>query len=98
MSITVNGMSINTLTLSGGSEYDEACSLFDSGRMGRVRVVTDAIHVNDNTIVMGINLKGVTKIGVSNVQVYSIRKDLLNGQQKVTSDSQVDQVAQSTIP
>ena len=62
--------------------------------MGRIRVVTDAIHVNDNTIVVGTNLKGVTKIGVSNVQVYSIKKDLLNSQPTVTSDVQAEQVTQ----
>ena len=90
MSITTNGFSIHNLTLNATS-YDDSCSLFDSGRMARVNVVTKAVHVNDNKIIVGVNLKGVKQVGVSDVTVYSIKKDQLNGGPEVTSDIQTEQ-------
>lgn len=93
--MTVNGMSIHNMTLTQDSQYDEACSLFNSGRMGRVSLVTKPTHVNDNTIVIGVNLKGISKVGVNNVQVYSIKKDLLNSEPTVTSDVQAEQNIQT---
>ena len=74
LNLLINGESITKIVVEPPTIYSQSCSLFASDRMARYTLITEPFQVNDNVVNLELELEGVTRFGVSEATIFSIKK------------------------
>ena len=74
LDIQVNGQTIQKIDFGAVESYTEMCDQFGSGKMDVLRVVSEAVHIPDNSVVVAVAKAGTSTFAISDVTIYSIKK------------------------
>ena len=60
--------------ITNNDSFVDHCPVFKSGVVTQMSIMTDSLLVNDNSVQINLEFKGITKLGVEEPVIYSIEK------------------------